>query len=145
VGIKKVYEREYGGFLAMFGKGSGQTPPYCVDEVVKELGMKRQIESVRVKRYASMAGTHCTVDCLHAMREQHPEEMRDLSSITSIEIEMGKVLYEHGGWKAERPLTSTGAQMDNAYIAATYLSTARFTRTIPSRQTWSRWGLGTRG
>ena len=24
VGIKRVYEREYGGFLAMFGKGSGQ-------------------------------------------------------------------------------------------------------------------------
>ena len=121
VGIKKVYEREYGGFLAMFGKGSGKTPPYCVDEVAKELGTKWQIESVRVKLYASMAGTHCTVDCLRAMREEHPEDLRDLSTITSIKIEMGEALYHHGGWKAERPLTSTGAQMSNAYIAATYL------------------------
>jgi aconitate decarboxylase len=121
VGIKKVYEREYGGFLAMFGKGSGQTPPYRVDEVAKELGTKWQIESVRVKLYASMAGTHCTVDCLQEMRKKHPEEMQDLPSITGIKIEMGKALYEHSGWKAERPLTSTGAQMSNAYVAATYL------------------------
>jgi aconitate decarboxylase len=121
VGIKKVYEREYGGFLAMFGKGSGKTPPYLVDEVAKELGTKWQIESVRVKLYASMAGTHCTVDCLRAMREKQPEELKDLSSITSIKIELGEAAYHHGGWKAERPLTSTGAQMSNAYIAATYL------------------------
>jgi aconitate decarboxylase len=48
----------------MFGKGSGKTPPYRVDEVAKELGTKWQIEAVRVKLYASMAGTYCTVDCL---------------------------------------------------------------------------------
>ena len=121
VGIKKVFEREYGGFLAMFGKGSGQTPPYRVEEVAKALGGTWQTERVRVKLYASMAGTHCTVDCLRAMREKHPEALQDLASITSIKIELGEALYHHGGWKAERPLTATGAQMSNAYIAATYL------------------------
>jgi hypothetical protein len=70
VGIKKSYKQEYGGFLAVFDKGSGKTPAYLVDEVVKELGMKWHMGSVRVKLYTSMAATDCTVDCLRAMREK---------------------------------------------------------------------------
>ena len=68
-----------------------------------------------------MAGTHCTVDCLRALREKHPEQMKDLASVTSIKLELGEAVYHHGGWRAERPLTSTGAQMSNAYVAAAYL------------------------
>lgn len=37
-GIERVYEREYGGFLAQFGQGSGSTPEYLVEEVARQLG-----------------------------------------------------------------------------------------------------------
>lgn len=43
VGIKKVLEREYGGYLAIFGQGSGKGPLYKVGEVTKGSGEKRQI------------------------------------------------------------------------------------------------------
>jgi aconitate decarboxylase len=121
VGIKKVLERSYGGFLAMFGQGSGKTPGYKVEEVTKGLGEKWQTWGVRVKPYAVMAGTHPTVDCVRKLQEEHPEQMKDLGAITSIKLEMGEAAFHHGGWKAERPLTSTGAQMSNAYVAATQL------------------------
>jgi aconitate decarboxylase len=121
VGIKKIYEREYGGFLSTFGLGSGKEPRYRVDELAKELGTKWQTSSVLVKPYAAMAGTHCTVDCVRALQAKYPERMRDLLSIKSIYIEMGEAAFHHGGWKATRPLTATGAQMSNAFIAATQL------------------------
>ena len=121
VGIKKVLERPYGGFLAMFGQGSGKSPEYVVEECTRGLGEKWQTWGVRVKPYAAMAGTHPTVDCIRKLQAEHPEQMKELSDITSIKLEMGEAAYHHGGWKAERPLTSTGAQMNNAYVAATQL------------------------
>jgi aconitate decarboxylase len=38
VGIKKVYEREYGGFLEMFSKGNGMVPGYRFEELTVGLG-----------------------------------------------------------------------------------------------------------
>lgn len=121
VGIKKVYERPYGGFLAAFGQGSKKNPEYLVDEITKGLGTKWQIWGVRVKPYASMAGTHSTIDCIRKLQLQYPEQMQDLDSITSIKLEMGEAAFHHGGWEAKRPLTATGAQMSNSYAAATQL------------------------
>ncbi|KAF3056279.1 Cis-aconitate decarboxylase [Daldinia childiae] len=121
VGIKKVYEREYGGFLAMFSSGNGMEPQFKPDEVAKDLGVKWEIEGIMVKPYASMAGTHCTVDCMAALRRLYPAQTRDFSNFEGILIEMSEPAYHHGGWKAVRPLTSTGAQMSNAYIGAVYL------------------------
>ncbi len=121
VGIKKVLEREYGGYLAMFGQGSGKEPPYKVDEVTKGLGEKWQTWGVRVKPYAAMAGTHSTVDCIRRLQAEHPAQMKKLGDVESIKLEMGEAAFHHGGWKAVRPLTSTGAQMSNSYVAATQL------------------------
>jgi aconitate decarboxylase len=121
VGIKKVYERPYGGFLAAFGKGSQRDPPYLVDEVTKGLGTKWQTLGVRIKPYASMAGTHGSIDCIRKLQKEHPEQLEDMSSIISIKIEMGEAVFHHGGWEAKRPLTSTGAQMSNSFAAATQL------------------------
>jgi aconitate decarboxylase len=121
VGIKKVLERPYGGYLAMFGQGSGKEPAYLVEEVTKGLGEKWQTWGVRVKPYAAMAGTHPTVDCIRKLQAEHPEQIKDLGAIASIKLEMGEAAFHHGGWKAVRPLTSTGAQMSNAYVAATQL------------------------
>jgi aconitate decarboxylase len=121
VGIKKIFEREYGGFLSTFSLGSGKEPRYLLGEVTKELGTSWKTDGILVKPYAAMAGTHCTVDCIRALQTKYPERMKDLSIIKSIKIEMGEAAFHHGGWKATRPLTSTGAQMSNAFIAATQL------------------------
>ncbi|KAI1084928.1 hypothetical protein F5B20DRAFT_523689 [Whalleya microplaca] len=38
VGIKKVFERSYGGFLSMFSQGNGNTPQHDVRKVIQGLG-----------------------------------------------------------------------------------------------------------
>jgi len=121
IGIKKVFERPYGGFLSQFGQGSGQEPEYLVDEITKELGTKWQADGVRVKPYSSMAATFGTIDCVKKMQEEYPERMEDFTKIESIEYEMASAAFHHGGWKAERPLTAIGAQMNCAYAGATQI------------------------
>lgn len=121
IGIKRIYERPYGGFLATFGKSTGRDPPYLTEELTKGLGSEWKTYAVRVKPYAAMAGTHCTIDCVRKLQADHPEQMTDLQSIASIKYEMAEAAFHHGGWKAERPITSTGAQMNNAYVAATQM------------------------
>lgn len=121
VGIKRVFEREYGGYLKQFSLGNGKEPPYLVGEIAAGLGQVWKTEQVRVKPYAAMAGTHATVDCVRKLQEEYPEQMRNTKNIKSIKIEMGEIAFHHGGWKATRPLTATGAQMSNAYVAATQI------------------------
>jgi aconitate decarboxylase len=121
VGIKRVFKRTYGGFLSTFALGTGKEPRYKTDEITKGLGSKWQTDGIRVKPYAAMAGTHGTVDCVRALQEKHPAKMKELESIVSITIELGEAAFHHGGWKVERPLTSTGAQMSNAYVAVTQM------------------------
>lgn len=120
-GIKRVYEREYGGFLAQFSKGNGKTPQYRPEEISKALGEVWKTENIRVKPYAAMAGTHPTVDCVKVLQAEHPEKMKDYTKIRQITIEMGDVAFHHGGWEATFPLTVTGAQMSNSYIGATQI------------------------
>lgn len=121
VGIKRVFEREYGGFLKQFSSGNGMEPQYKVEEIAKDLGRTWLMKGVAIKPYASMAGTHNTVDCLADLRLLYPELMSDLHGIERILIELSKPAFEHGGWETKRPLTATGAQMSNAYVAATYI------------------------
>lgn len=126
-GIKKVFEEPYGGFLAAFGQGSGKEPPYLADELVKELGQTWQLESIRVKPHASMAGTHCTIDTVEALQKRYPAKLSDFINILCIKIEMSEPAFKHGGWKAHRPLTATGAQMSCAYAAAVQIVDAQVT------------------
>lgn len=121
VGIKRVFEREYGGYLKQFSLGNGKSPPYLVDEIAAGLGRVWKTEQVRVKPYAAMAGTHATVDCVRKLQEDYPEQMLNTRNIKSIKIEMGEVAFHHGGWKAIRPLTATGAQMNSSYVGATQI------------------------
>ena len=122
IGIKKVYEREYGGFLKQFSLGNGKEPQYLPEQVCNELGERWLTNSIRVKPYASMAATHPTVDCVRALQEQHSDFMKSkISQIKKINVVMGAVAFHHGGWKAKRPLTSTGAQMSCSFVAATQI------------------------
>ncbi|RVX69492.1 hypothetical protein B0A52_06556 [Exophiala mesophila] len=122
VGIKKVYDRPYGGFLAQFSAGNGKSPQYLVEEIDKDLGTEWKTNGIRVKPHAAMAGTHPTIDCIEGLQRRFPVELENLQAIQHIRIEMGEAMYHHGGWAVEtRPLTATGAQMSNAYVGATQL------------------------
>ncbi|KAL4941128.1 hypothetical protein BDV06DRAFT_229868 [Aspergillus oleicola] len=120
-GIKNVFEEPYGGFLATFSQGSGKEPPFLEHELARGLGETWQLENIRVKPYAAMAGTHSSIEAMAALQVEYPEKLKDLSGIKKIVLEMSEPAYKHGGWVAQRPLTATGAQMSCAYAAAVQL------------------------
>ncbi|KAH8694929.1 putative immune-responsive protein [Talaromyces proteolyticus] len=120
-GIKNVYEEPYGGFLAMFGEGSGKEPRYLTEEVSKDLGQTWQLRMIGVKLHASMAGTHCTIDCVQALQNKYPEQLSNLGEIASIKLDMGEAEWKHGGFDIKRPVSTTGAQMSAMYTTATQL------------------------
>ncbi|KAF5538716.1 immune-responsive 1 [Fusarium napiforme] len=121
VGIKKVFEREYGGFLKQFSSGNGKQPQYRLEELTSELGIKWQTDGIRIKPYAAMAGTHPSIDCIRHLQEQHPDRLKRFDEIKKIDILLGEAAFHHGGWKAVKPLTATGAQMSNSFTAATQI------------------------
>ena len=121
VGIKKVYERQYGGFLDMFSKGNGRSPQFLIDELTKNLGHEWKTANVRVKPYAAMAGTHGVIDCVRKLQEDHSEDMKDLEGIESVKLTMGEVAFHHGGFDINRPITTVGGQMSAKYVAATQM------------------------
>ncbi|CZR60211.1 related to immune-responsive protein 1 [Phialocephala subalpina] len=121
VGIKKVYEREFGGFLDMFSKGNGKDPQFQIENLTEGLGSVWKAENVKLKPYAAMAATHPTVDCIRKLQEQDGEKMKDFDNIESITFEMADAAYSHGGFEVQRPLTTTGAQMSCMYVTATQM------------------------
>ncbi|KAJ5579718.1 uncharacterized protein N7459_005703 [Penicillium hispanicum] len=121
IGIKNVIEEPYGGFLAAFGANSGKEPPFLPQELTKELNQTWQCDDIRVKSHASMAGTHCTADAIAALQKEFPKKFSNVEDIVSIKLEMSEAAFKHGGWKAQRPLTATGAQMSCSYVAAVQL------------------------
>lgn len=124
VGIKKVFERPYGGYLAMFGKGSGKTPEADIHQVAKDLGKTWELQNIRVKLYASVGGTHGQIELLERMQKAYPDRFaaEKLSEIKSIIVGLSDSMYAHCGWEPDvRPLTTTGAQMCAAYIGAVQL------------------------
>jgi 2-methylcitrate dehydratase PrpD len=112
VGIKRVFERPYGGWLAVFGE-SHRTYP---EDIYKGLGTLWETERIAVKPYSAMGLLHAGID---AALELRPKV--DVSQIQRIDIDMGDAAYAHGGWKAERPLQVIGAQMNVAYVVAVAL------------------------
>ncbi|KAL5357223.1 2-methylcitrate dehydratase PrpD [Aspergillus floccosus] len=125
-GIKKVFERPYGGFLAMFGLGSKHMPTYIPEEVVKDLGQFwHTSEWIRLKLHACCGGIHGTIECLAQMQSlysDHLQGLSNLSRIDDIHIQLSDAVYHHCGWAPEeRPLTATGGQMNVAFVAASQL------------------------
>ncbi|HEY2312382.1 MAG TPA: MmgE/PrpD family protein, partial [Streptosporangiaceae bacterium] len=109
VGIKRVFERPYGGWLAVFGEGHRTYP----EDIYKGLGILWETERIAVKAYACMGLLHAAIDAALELRPQV-----DVSQIQRIDIDMGEAAYSHGGWKAERPLEVIGAQMNVSYVVA---------------------------
>ena len=114
VGIKRVFEREYGGWLSVFGEGhhpdSGQ--------IYAGLGTLWETDRIAVKAYAAMGLLHAAIDAALQLRS---EDKVQANQIGRIDIDMPEAAYGHGGWKAVRPLQPIGAQMNVAYAVAVAL------------------------
>lgn len=110
-GIKRVFEREYGGFLSTFGEGHNPD----ASKITEALGERWEVERIVIKPYAAMGGIHSPLDALFdagAQRKLVPGE------IARIEVEVSHAVYHHGWWVPERPLTPIGAQMNIGYALA---------------------------
>jgi 2-methylcitrate dehydratase PrpD len=112
IGIKRVFEREYGGWLSTFGEGHKTYP----EQIYHGLGTVWETGRITVKAYSAMGLLHAGIDAALKLR---PEV--NVGDIDRIDIDMPEAAYGHGGWKAVRPLEPIGAQMNVAYAVAVAL------------------------
>ena len=110
-GIKRVFEREYGGFLSVFGEGHDPRP----EKVCEKLGEIWETQRIVLKPYAAMGALHGPLDAILALMARRPVVPEE---IERIDIGMSHAAYHHGWWELEPPLTPTGAQMNVAYAVA---------------------------
>jgi 2-methylcitrate dehydratase PrpD len=111
-GIDRVFEREYGGYVAVYGEGH----PTDVDAIVRGLGEHWETTMVMVKSWAVMGGLHGAVQAAQALRERIGGR-----TIDRIDIRVGDVVYHHGWWQPQRPLEAIGGQMNIGYATAVTL------------------------
>jgi len=114
VGIKRVFEREYGGWLSTFGEGHHPDP----SRIYAGLGTLWEADRIAVKAYAAMGLLHAAIDAALRLRA---EDKVPADRIERIDIDMSEAAYGHGGWQAVRPLEPIGAQMNVAYAVAVAL------------------------
>lgn len=110
-GIKRVFEREYGGFLSTFGEGHAPD----ASQITDGLGQRWEVERIVIKPYAAMGGIHSPLDALFDAGRQRTLKAEE---IARIECEVTHAVYHHGWWVPERPLTPIGAQMNIGYALA---------------------------
>jgi 2-methylcitrate dehydratase PrpD len=111
-GIDQVFERPYGGFLAVYGEGHATDP----GAITRGLGEHWEVTMAMVKSWAVMGGLHGAVQAAQALRAR----LRG-RSVDRIDIRVGDVVYHHGWWQPERPLEAIGAQMNIGYATAVTL------------------------
>jgi 2-methylcitrate dehydratase PrpD len=111
-GIKRVFEREYGGFLSVFGEGHNPDP----SPLTGQLGQRWETTIIMVKSYAAMGGLHGAIDAARQLRISVVPE-----NISKVDITVGETIYKHGWWPPQRPLTPIGAQMNIGYATAAAL------------------------
>src|ERR1700743_362835 len=108
-GIKRVFEREYGGFLSVFWEAHHPDASLLTGE----LGRRWETTVIMIKSYAAMGGLHAGIDAARQLRSCIAP-----GTISGVDITIGETVYKHGWWPPERPLTPTGAQMNIAYAVA---------------------------
>jgi len=111
-GIDQVFEREYGGYVAVYGEGH----PTDLDAIVRGLGEHWETTTVMVKSWAVMGGLHGAVQAAQALRGRLSGR-----TVERIDIRVGDVVYHHGWWPPERPLEAIGGQMNIGYATAVTL------------------------
>ncbi|MGV9797826.1 MmgE/PrpD family protein [Mycobacterium sp. NPDC003449] len=111
-GIKRVFERQYGGFLSVFGEGHDPDASRLTDQ----LGERWETQTIMVKSYAAMGGLHGAIEAARGIRKSIAPD-----DISRVDITVGETVYRHGWWQPERPLTPIGAQMNIGYATAAAL------------------------
>lgn len=110
-GIKRVFEREYGGFLSTFGEGHAPD----AGQIAEALGERWETERIVVKPYAAMGGLHAPLDALFEMAARRPLRPQD---IRRIDVYVSHSVFHHGWWLLKRPVTPIAAQMNLGYALA---------------------------
>ena len=110
-GIKRVFERDYGGFLSVFGEGHDPDAA----QVTEGLGERWETLRIAIKPYAAMGALHAPLDCLFDIAARRPLVVGE---IAAMDVHMSHAAYHHGWWKLERPITPIAAQMNVAYALA---------------------------
>jgi 2-methylcitrate dehydratase PrpD len=110
-GIKRVFERDYGGFLSVFGEGHAPD----ASKIVAGLGERWETQRIAVKPYAAMGALHAPLDAIFDIMAKRPLKSGD---IERIDIDMSHAAYHHGWWPLVRPLTPIAAQMNVGYAVA---------------------------
>lgn len=110
-GIKRVFERDYGGFLAVFGEGHDPDASH----VAGGLGERWETLRIAIKPYAAMGALHAPLDALFDLRARRPFKADD---VERMDVDMPHAGYHHGWWRLERPITPIAAQMNVAYALA---------------------------
>jgi aconitate decarboxylase len=113
-GIKRVIERDYGGFASTFSPSD----PVDLDRIMEQMGERWEIERICVKPYSCMGGLHSTVDGALQLRGRDSFSVGDIKAVC---IGVAHAMYHHAGWQLERPAEIIGAQMNLAYAAAVTL------------------------
>ena len=113
-GIKRVFERDYGGFLSVFGEGHNPLP----GEIDSELGTRWETHSIVLKSYPAMGGVHAPLDGILQLMADKPISAAD---VAHVDIDVSHAIYHHGFWELERPITPVAAQMNIGYAVAVAL------------------------
>lgn len=111
-GIDQVLERPYGGFLTVYGEGHHPD----AEAVTRGLGENWETTFIMVKPWAVMGGLQGVVEAARTLRQRLAGR-----TIDRIDIRVGDVIYHHGWWTPQRPLTAIGGQMNIGYAAAVTL------------------------
>jgi 2-methylcitrate dehydratase PrpD len=114
VGIKRVFERDYGGWLGVFGECHHPD----ASQIYAGLGTVWETERIAVKAYAAMGLLHAGITAALQLRSAGGFTA---DQIDRIDIDMPEAAYGHGGWQAVRPLAPIGAQMNIMYTVAVAL------------------------
>ncbi|WP_018255059.1 MmgE/PrpD family protein [Salinispora mooreana] len=114
VGIKRVFERGYGGYLAAFTAQHDSDPSAIGDA----LGERWYLLEQTIKPYAAMVFTHPSIDAALALRAT---EGFDPGAIERIEVEVAESVFDHAVFPLDRPIESVAAQMSVCYTTAAAL------------------------
>ena len=112
VGIRDLFEAEYGGYLSTFSPRSD--PSFLTDA----LGSRWETLNVGFKPYSTNGSCHPAIDCL---REMWSEKHVRADDVERVDISVSTATVKHVGWPYV-PDTVTTAQMNLPYITAVVLT-----------------------
>jgi aconitate decarboxylase len=114
-GIKRVLERDFGGFAATFCG----VDPFDLTRLTNGLGQQWEVLRISVKPpYSAMGGTHSAIEAAVKLRATPGF---NVDRIKAIRIGTTEAMLHHGGFKLERPAAAIGAQMSHCYVVAVTL------------------------